>query len=404
MVVPERTDAPASTHSSSSGRSVVALPAQIREIVRRNGHYSDIWREINARYFYNLQKKKEEREKKAQEQLAERLRRREEEKQRRENLYPSNKFKLFDTACGRDQPDIKGSIMIASGQSGFNRVDVVGYAYHLEEVALVVLHPATEGPARSFIAICDKRFLPEDLLLWLKSIKPPRKKPREPEPIELNSVKVKRAGVSLHFFVRAPFRGPTCDTAMFNSLQQGLVMARNNKRTQYITWRLPFVKGLVRDAHQVYVVTSLNGAMGLVPPSRNSSVPQSITEMAALAKERDSLEASSVNSLLVTMEGLSSSAKDITTDRDRCLNIALGGEAELMDYGKFVPCSVLLIAHPFPRGSFIATPCSCDIEKTDSPEVNECLRKMNGGARGKNGESYKVGHNAEAAKKRMASG
>jgi hypothetical protein len=320
------------------------------------------------------------------------------EAEREEKAFPSRCFAIYD-ATNEDEPDVKGTVLVLSRSE---RLAVTGYVLRMDNDgrALLVLRGA-QNQDSLFVALCPTQFIPREIVKKPQASKV-LKKLAEWEPIEIDSVPVRRNQQALQHVTCGPFKGRTCDEAMVASLQSGLVMTRSATRPEFVVYRLPFSVGSLLPSTSVYSVGEVNGVMCLQHPGRLSGVPEQVLSLAkdaknALPSNSDNklfFMGDSVSSILNHMESFSSCAESFAADRRlHCLNVALGGPPRFEQYGRFVPCKVSLKSFPFTKGSFTATPCSCDIEFDKlTAELKNVLKKM------------RKGHESSSGKKRKATG
>ena len=341
-------------------------------------------------YCYNREQQELKRQTEAQAKRDAHAQRIQEAKQQQEIAFPSDKFAEFDPK-GTDDPDIKGTVLLPDRQN--KAVTVVGYALRIsadDGKVLLVLRPSEDSLTHDnpdyMTVLCDSTFLPTNIPLNLKS-SDRKMKTTDWEKTELETVQLKRADQDLYFVTSETFYNRTCDSAMYESLKEGLVLVRKSKRKEYLAFSLPFAEGTCRQPSEVYELSHAGGAMCLTHPGRQSDVSQRILSLAKETKnDCYSATSNTMNGILKAMEHFSSIAEAAGTNRSRCLNVALGGAPSFGDYGRFVPCSEQSNHMPFPNGSFTATPCSCDImmPSTLSKNIKDTLKKMKGPNSGHN--------------------
>jgi len=388
-------DAPARDEIAEHRKnSRVIIPEDVRAMFQRNLHSSDRWRELNAMYFFHKRQAELKREEEANTREEEKLRLLEEQRKQNERLYPSQHFILAENAPDGDAK-VTGSVFLP--MSSADSVPVQGYVLHIEPDgthALIVVYTMLEPPVQYFTTLCDVEYLPKAVVAPLKKRS---KNKRDWTCVEFDTYRVKRGSEELHLVTKGPLSKRTCDHAMAESLLSGFVLAvrcNDTNRPKYGTCCLPFARGRELQSSEAFTVSLESSGMCLNYASRTASdVPRRILACARAARNNLLVEEprnGSLVSALNLMESFAHHARETETELYRCLNIALGGPATFGEYGRFVPCRELSRRFPFPNGSFSATPCSCDIERTeDDPEaVSEALRKMKPVKQNNKGHNY----------------
>lgn len=398
-MVPSNTTMDDASRVNSLG---IRVPARIRSVVATSKHPSEVLRCVNVLYCFNRRNRERQLLQQEEAEREAKRRRTEEARQQEEAEFPSDKFVPFTGSDG--EYDIKGAVQIVDGEDQ-KRVPVVGYTFVVEEDMVLLVLQTHEDPSILYTALCSASLVPKDIITRLV---PTKKKSRNWQEIEFDFMPVcrkdpvKETIVPLHLLTRkGPFRNRTCDFEMKRSLENGVVMSASDetKRTWFLAFALPFEKGRVRPASEVYEILTVDGKMFLQHPvTRTSSVTSMIAHLAMQAMIRDhGSVADTAAGILREMERFSQQAEvSSAIHRHCCLNVALGGTPSFSAYGRFIPCSVLLEANKFPFGSFTVTPCSCDIEQSEdwTKEVKAALKKLKG---------PNAGHNSKAKANRANS-
>lgn len=380
-------------------RTQVVLPASVERIFRSNPHISDWLPRMNAHYCYLEHKCNEDRKKAALERKETKRQRTEEQKRTQDSAYPPQGFVAAGPNPKYDGTDVKGSVVLPDS---FVSVCVEGCVVNIEpdgNHVVLVLHVLSGSSQQYIPTLCPVSCLPRVVAKrWEKQLSKKRKK--EWASVDFDTHPVRRDSVDMHFVTAGPLSNFTCNGAMAESLRSFFVLAvrtDSSSRYKYGASPVRFDKGREMQSSEVCVVQLDGGIMHLKYPARGTQdVPGRILSSAVAARNKLLEEApnSTLKGALCAMERNSSSP--VVTDRHRCINVALGGDPVLGEYGKFIPCKVLSERYQFPNGSFAATPCSCDIELPEGcpPMVTKLVRNANA-ANGK-----KKGHNNELSRKR----
>lgn len=171
---------------------------------------------------------------------------------------------------------------------------------------------------------------------------------------------------------------------MAESIRSGSVLAvwGGLKRPKYGVSPLPFVDGMNSRTWKAFIIDLESNIMQLSYPSRASrDTPARIFACAQEARSSLIVQAHPNGTLVGALNLMETysfcQSNNPETERDRSLNVALGGPPTFRQYGRFVPCKVLAQRNPFPDGSYASRPCSCDIESAaDNPKaVKDAIRR-----------------------------
>lgn len=382
---------------------VFNLPPSVERVFRQFGHISAWLPNLNARYFYYEAERKRKQEEAAQKRRQEKRQRKEEEEATQKESFPPQNFIVAaqNSQVGADSL-VKGSVVLPD--CGPVSVSVEGYAFQVEssgDHALVVFHTVDGSNVRYLPTLCPTSLLPSSVVLALLSPSKKKAEQKEWHRLQFNTHPIKRDTQRLHFIKDGKLRNQTCDDAMTRSIREGAVLAircSQGKRDVFGVSPMPFFRGKELPASAAFTVQLESGVMHLKCMSRGSREGLARLHACARAARRSVInEVPSKTKALQMMERYCDAAKQESHEivRLQHLNVALGGPPSFADYGRFAPCKVLAARYTFPSGSFLATPCSCDIVvKGDCPApIKEAIRHM------KPANGNNCGHNYVRVKK-----
>ena len=379
----------------------LVIPERIIQMRDRHAHSSDFWREVEAWLAFSSQSQKD-RAAKAKHEVEENERLRADEARRKVLAeYPPSEFIKVPASSEKEFIEVKGTILLPGNSDS---VPVYGIAYReeclpstsVEPMVMLVAHPMPDAGGTYFRILCDKQFLSQDIL---RAVKATQKKDKgwNEELLNHKTVPVNRCPEQgppkiLHFATSGDLKHYTFDGVMNESLKSGALAFRSTPTTR-LFGVLPaaFAKGSQLQPSDLYTVSleEENGTrrMRLThPPRCATDIPNRFLECAQAVKDSYRHEVNSIKKALNMMERFASGQCSITL-KHNLLNVALGGEFQLPQYGRFVPCSESAV---FPDGSFVCTPCSCDIDLSVlPPDLKKTLQKMKGKNKGHNLRSFR---------------